>query len=62
VSDTQKFFLDLKTSKETSLNLNFSVIMPLSSINKHGTDWKIILEESVLTDPDKKFPELGSCP
>lgn len=62
LSDTQKFFPDLQTSKETSWNLNFRVITPLRSINKHGTNWKIILEASLLTDPDKKFPKLGSRP
>lgn len=36
--------------------------MPLRSINKHGTDWKVILEASLLTDPDEKFPKLGLRP
>lgn len=62
LSDTQKFFPNLQTSKETSLNLNSRVSTPLRSINKHGTGWKIILEASLLTDPDKKFPKLGSRP
>lgn len=37
LNDTQKFFPNLQTSKETSLNLNSRVITPLSSINKHST-------------------------
>lgn len=37
LNDTQKFFPNLQTSKETSLNLNPRVITPLRSTNKHGT-------------------------
>lgn len=37
LNDTQKFFPNLQTSRETSLNLNSRVITPLSSTNKHGT-------------------------
>lgn len=37
LNDTQKFFPNLQTSKDTSLNVNFRVITPLRSINKHGT-------------------------
>lgn len=62
LNDTQKFFPNLQTSKETSLNLNSRVITLLRSINKHGSGYKIILEASLLTDPQETFPKLGSRP